>query len=267
LPSGAVLSCSFVTSGTLDGDADSILAARAAYLQTIAGVFARDRVLSVASHDLRSPLNGIHSWIYVLESKLGQADPLVQRALSGLRTGVDQQVHIIEDVIDATRAQSKALPLTRRRLELVPVVDEVVQLVRATLAAERATRIDITWPDSPPSIDADPQRIVQAMWAALAYAVDASPSDSSVTLDNTFANGKWCATIRFRASPDALSAADLPHAFEPFLRAATSVRSAEGVPLALAVTQRVADAHGGKLTASVGDDGQTAFVLTLPLLA
>ena len=92
--------------------------ARAAYYQALASIFARDRVLSVASHDLRSPLNGIHSWIYVLESKVGSADPTVQRALAGLRAGVEQQVKIIEEVIDATRVQSKSLPLAKTHAAL-----------------------------------------------------------------------------------------------------------------------------------------------------
>jgi signal transduction histidine kinase len=257
------LSRSFLALGALAGDADSILAARAAQLQAIAGLFARDRVLSVASHDLRSPLNGIHSWIYVLESKLGQADPTVQRALAGLRTGVEQQVRIIEDVIDATRAQTRALPLAKTMLEIEPVVDEVVRLLRATFAGERATNLDVTWPGARVSIDADLQRIVQGLWAALAYAVDASRPGSSVALDNAFADGAWQATIRFRAS-EALADPNLPHAFEPFLRAPTAVQGRDGVPLALAVTQRVADAHGGKLSASEGGDGVTLFVLTLP---
>lgn len=261
------MSRSFLASDSLAGGADSVFAARAAQLQAIAGLFARDRVLSIASHDLRSPLNGIHSWIYVLESKLGQSEPTVQRALAGLRTGVEQQVRIIEDVIDATRAQSRTLQLARTTLDIAPVVDEVVGLLRATFAGERGTSLDVTWPDARVSIDADPQRIGHALWAALAYAIDASAPGRGVSMDNALEDNAWRATIRFHASDEALADPELPHAFEPFLRVPTGLPGRDGVPLALAVTQRVVDAHGGKLAASPGDDGTTSFVLTLPLSA
>src|SRR5580692_11077394 len=40
---------------------------RAARVRAEAQVFGRDQVLSVASHDLRGPLNAIHTWAHVLE--------------------------------------------------------------------------------------------------------------------------------------------------------------------------------------------------------
>ncbi|KAG0190456.1 hypothetical protein DFQ28_002028 [Apophysomyces sp. BC1034] len=250
-------------SGNIDVGPNGVLAARAAHLQAVAALFARDSVLSVASHDLRSPLNGIHSWIYVLESKVGQADPAIVRALAGLRTGVEQQVRIIEDVIDATRAQSRALSLTKTTLDVERVVADVVQCLDATFARERATAIEVSWPPVCAPIDADGPRIEQALWAALAYGVDASRPGATVSVENAFNDGAWQALIRFRPS-DALTDPDLPHAFEPFLRGTTPVRCRDGVPLALSVTQRVAQAHGGELSVAAGPDETTSIVLTLP---
>ncbi|WP_289846144.1 histidine kinase dimerization/phospho-acceptor domain-containing protein, partial [Acinetobacter baumannii] len=63
---------------------------------------ARDQFLAVVSHELRSPLNGIQNWAYVLESQIAGGAPLMQRALAGIKTGVEQQVRLIEDLLDAT---------------------------------------------------------------------------------------------------------------------------------------------------------------------
>jgi CheY-like chemotaxis protein len=59
----------------------------------------RDELLS---HELRSPLNAIKSWAHVLENHLDGADPTVRRALAGILTGVEQQVRVIEDLLEAT---------------------------------------------------------------------------------------------------------------------------------------------------------------------
>ena len=51
----------------------------------------------------------MHSWAYVLERQLANADPNLQRALAGIRTGIDQQVALIDDVLDAPRAETRTL--------------------------------------------------------------------------------------------------------------------------------------------------------------
>jgi signal transduction histidine kinase len=238
--------------------------ARAAYYQALASIFARDRVLSVASHDLRSPLNGIHSWIYVLESKVGSADPTVQRALAGLRAGVEQQVKIIEEVIDATRVQSKSLPLAKAHAALAPLIEDVVANLRTTFASERAAFIEVTPLPPHAMLDADGERLMQALWVALAYAVDASPPGSTVTLHNRLADGAWCATIGFRACADTLSDPSLPHAFESLLRSPNVAPARDGIPLAVSLTRRVAEAHNGKLATRMTGDGATELVFTVP---
>src|SRR5215510_13808409 len=84
---------------------------RGARLRAETALFMRDHVLSTVSHDLRSPLNAIHSWAYVLERKLDSADGTAQRALAGIRSGVDQQVKLLDETVDSTRAETKGLPL------------------------------------------------------------------------------------------------------------------------------------------------------------
>ena len=63
----------------------------------------RDALLAILAHALRSPLNGIQSWSQVLEQQLPRRTPMMDRALAGIRTGVDQQVRLIEDLLEAAR--------------------------------------------------------------------------------------------------------------------------------------------------------------------
>jgi hypothetical protein len=52
--------------------------------------------LADVAHELRSPLNAIRTWAHVLESQLRDASPEVQRALDGIRIGIDDQVRVID---------------------------------------------------------------------------------------------------------------------------------------------------------------------------
>ena len=94
--------------GTQPAASTFAVSERTAHLRAEAALFMRDHVLSLVSHDLRGPLNAIHSWAYVLERKLDPNDPNSQRAVTGIRNGVDQQVKLLETVVDGiTRYREK----------------------------------------------------------------------------------------------------------------------------------------------------------------
>jgi hypothetical protein len=60
----------------------------------------RDRS-AAAAHELRTSLNAVRTWVQVLEDRLGaSADPVVRRALDGMRAGVSRQVEIIENLLE-----------------------------------------------------------------------------------------------------------------------------------------------------------------------
>ena len=77
---------------------------------------ARDRFLTVISHKLRSPLNGIKSWTHVLQNQLhDSADPMMRRAIDGIMLGVEQQVRLIESL---DREVASFFPITREEMEM-----------------------------------------------------------------------------------------------------------------------------------------------------
>src|SRR5438445_13284887 len=111
-----------------DNERDALLArAETLHSQVQASTRARDRFLAIVSHELRSPLNAIQSWAYVLARQLEDASPAIQRALAGIRSGVEQQARLIEDLLDASRIMSGKLPLRRQPVALRPTVQAAVE--------------------------------------------------------------------------------------------------------------------------------------------
>ena len=129
------------TAGAQPAPSGFAVSERTAHLCAETALFMRDHVLSLVSHDLRGPLNAIHSWAYVLERKLDANDPNAQRAVTGIRNGVDQQVKLLETIVDATRAETKSLALAYASFPLHPLLDETVEDVRTGLARSRQVEI------------------------------------------------------------------------------------------------------------------------------
>lgn len=242
---------------------------RLAHLRAEVALFMRDHVLSLVSHDLRSPLNAIHSWAYVLERKIDTADASAQRALAGIRSGVEQQVKLLEEAVDKTRAETKSLPLARESFPLRAVLDRAVAEARQAVVDPRGASVDVVSSIDMERCDGDPERLVQAVWTMLVFAAEASAPGATVTLASQIDAGFWRVEAAFTTSFAALTNTELPHALEPFARTqAMQPREAGRIAWVLALAQRVASAHGGTFEQSAGGDGErSTVVLRVPLAA
>ncbi|MEA3102869.1 HAMP domain-containing sensor histidine kinase, partial [Caballeronia mineralivorans] len=242
---------------------------RAAHLRAEAALFMRDHVLGVVSHDLRGPLNAIHSWGYVLERKVDAADTAAQRALGGIRSGVEQQVKLIEQFIDTTRAETKTLALDRAPRALRQLIEHAAAQARTSLANARHVTLHVESALVEEQISADSERLTQALWLMLAFATEASAAGSKVVLDARVEGGSFSAVVTFMASQKALFDPELPHALEVFARKqATLPREAVRIAWALALSKRVAEAHGGTFEHDDFADGATvALKFRVPLSA
>ncbi|QIE27568.1 VanS: trasncriptional regulator of van glycopeptide resistance genes (plasmid) [Caballeronia sp. SBC1] len=242
---------------------------RSAHLRAEVALFMRDHVLGVVSHDLRGPLNAIHSWGYVLERKVDTADAAAQRALAGIRSGVEQQVKLIEQFIDTTRAETKTLALDRAPRALRHLMEQSALEARASLASARQVTLHVESALVEEQISADGERLTQALWLMLAFATEASAARSEVVLNGLVEGGVFSADVTFTASQKALLDPDVPHVLEAFARhQATLPREAARIAWVLALCKRVAEAHGGTFEHDdPADNAAVALRLRVPLSA
>ncbi|WP_144112847.1 sensor histidine kinase [Paraburkholderia sp. BCC1886] len=234
------------TTGAAPAPSGFLVSDRTAYLRAETALFMRDHVLSLVSHDLRGPLNAIHSWAYVLERKLDANDPNAQRAVTGIRNGVDQQVKLLETIVDATRAETRSLTLERSSFSLHPLLDETLQEVSAGLARTRGVTVTLDSQLGTEQLNGDRERLAAALWLMLTFAVEASAEGSTVTLTARADGSALHATVAYDAHATALDDPALPHVLEPFARKqAREPREAKRISWVLALCKRVAEAHGG----------------------
>lgn len=241
------------TSNTIQQEYDTEHAAR---VSAEAAVFMRDRVLSIVSHDLRGPLNAIHSWAHVLERKLASEDPGVARAIAGIRTGVEQQVKLIEDVIDRTRSATRNLALHRASVAVQPLIEAEIANIRVTVARQRDVEIVSRLGLDGVSANLDAARFAQAVWALLAYAIESTAPGAAVELLGKIESGRIEIAVVF--APGAADGA--PQAVAGGVFAETPLAIDNGA-LPLALPTRVAIAHEGELSDEELVDGRRRLAL------
>ena len=242
---------------------------RIAHLSSIVALFMRDHVLSRVSHDLRSPLNAIHSWAYVLERKIDAADASAKRAIDGIRTGVEQQVELLEKIVDTTRNETRKLHIESEPFPADAMINDAIDDARIALADARGVTLDARGMPCGATIDGDRERCGQALWLMLVFAVEASARDATVTLDVGEDNGQLRLAASFVAATGALTDDTLAHRLEVFARAQAGGPQESGhAAWVLALCQRVAQAHGGRFQAEPLVDGApVTLTLLLPTQA
>jgi signal transduction histidine kinase len=232
-------------------------------------LFMRDHVLSLVSHDLRGPLNAIHSWAYVLERKLDANDPAAQRAIAGIRNGVDQQVKLLESIVDTTRVGTRHLTLEREPFPLQALLSDAVDDVRTDLGRARGVHVAFDSALATEQYDGDREWLAAALWLMLTFAVEASAPAAEVTLGAHADAAAWEAAVTFTPAGAALDDPALPHLLEPFARSeARAPREAGRIAWVLALCRRVAEAHGGTFTQDALKDGEPVrLALRVPAAA
>ena len=239
---------------------------RTARIQAETAARARDEFLAIVSHELRAPLNAIQSWAHVLENYLGESAPvpIAQRALQGIKTGVGQQVRLIEDLLDVTRMMSGRLRLVKQPLALLPLLQAAVESVRG-MAAAKGISIDCNYRITSEQIEGDSDRVQQVFWNLLSNAVKFTPQNGHIWLGAGRVNGDIHVTVRddgVGIAPDFL-----PHLFDRFSQKDTSsTRHHSGLGLGLFLVRHLVELHGGKVHAeSEGEGKGTAFTVIIPL--
>ncbi|MDB6001026.1 MAG: chemotaxis protein methyltransferase CheR, partial [Rhizobacter sp.] len=121
----------------------------------------KDELISVVSHDLRSPLNAIRGWAHVLKLSNSLSAPQ-ERALDAIDRNITAQARMVDDLLDSQRILRGKLQLALGEQVLAALVDEAVATIRD---AAQAKRIDVSVSHDPTitTVTADADRLRQAL--------------------------------------------------------------------------------------------------------
>lgn len=221
------------------------------------------RFTADASHELKTPLAVLRADV---ERAMTDTSHPTERmiALEEALQEVRRMTDLVESLLTLARADEGRFDLHREPVELQPLVQEVYE---TALILGEAQGVTVNLPFTTDAVVmADRTRLRQLFLNLITNAIKYTPAGGKVELglgrhpDNV--------TFAVRDTGIGISAADFPHVFERFWRA-DRVRSRMsergGFGLGLAISQWIAQAHGGTLTASSRLGRGSLFTVTLPI--
>jgi two-component system OmpR family sensor kinase len=221
------------------------------------------RFTADASHELKTPLAVLRADVErAMHDNSTQTERMV--ALEEALQEVRRMTDLVESLLTLARADEGRFDIYREPIELQPLVQEVYE---TALILGEAQGVTVNLPfTTDVVVMADRTRLRQLFLNLVTNAIKYTPAGGKVELglgrhpDNV--------TFAVRDTGIGISAADFPHIFERFWRA-DRVRSRMsergGFGLGLAISQWIAQAHGGTLTASSRLGRGSLFTVTLPI--
>jgi PAS domain S-box-containing protein len=234
------------------------------YREAGAAVAARDEFISVAAHELRTPVTALRGHAQLLERTKRRGELTDDRLDLSIRVLVESSKRLtglVDDLLDVSRIQSGRLVLHAERMNLRDVVDRVV----ANRMVLGTTGHDIVVVGSAPCpVNADRDRIEQVLDNLVENAIKYSPAGGTIRIE--LAADGTAASLRVIDAGIGLPAGGAAAIFEPFGRAPNAVEQGlPGLGLGLYICRTIVEAHGGRIWAeSAGEHRGTVVALDLP---
>lgn len=221
----------------------------------------KSRIISVVSHEYRTPLATILSSTELLEhySHSWQEDKK-QRHFLRIQSSVHHLTRLVNDVLIFSKAEAGKLEFNPVALDLVEFCRELVDELQLTAGVQH--NINFLCVGTHLKACLDESLLRQILTNLLSNALKYSPEGSKVQFELIF--GEDILTFRIHDEGIGIPLKDQPHLFDVFYRS-SNVGTISGTGLGLAIVKRCVDIHKGQITVESEQGVGTMFTVILPL--
>lgn len=218
----------------------------------------RNALLSSVSHDLRTPLAVIKGSVSLLQGP-GQDEASVRSAVDTIGEEVDRLNQIINNLVFATRLESRTVDLHTDWISIEEVVGAALHRLRERI---RGRAIDTAIAAGLPLVRADgaliEQVVVNLLENALRYAPATSPIEIAAWKNDA------AVVVQVRDRGPGIATEERQQIFERFYRGQAAMTSS-GLGLGLYICRGIVTVHGGRIWSEDAPGGGAAILFTLPL--
>jgi len=236
---------------------------KAARAEAQAANRSKDEFISLISHELRSPLNSVRIYSWLIRANLHNAEKIDTTAQL-IERNAQQQLRLIEDLLDTARIVSGKLRIDKQPIDIVPVFTSSLDVVRPS-AEEGKIELRSHYGQASEMIIGDSVRLQQVIENLLTNAIKFTPKGGFIETWLKRSDESICIIVS--DSGVGIDPAFLPYIFDRFSQA-DSLNSHRhgGLGLGLALVKHLVELHGGTVeAASEGSGLGSTFTVKLPL--
>ena len=219
--------------------------------------------LSIASHQLRTPLAVTKGYVAMLEDGMvGKVNTATKGALANIHQSTESLIMLVNHLLDLSRIESGKIQVKIETMDERAAAGWVTDFIRPK-AVEKGITLTYKAPAAAVTVKADPEKFKEIVMNLVDNAVKYTEKGNvSVTLGKE----KKMAVLTVKDTGYGLTEKDLRHLFEKFARGSASKNVQASSGLGLYVVKKLAEAMGGSVEASSQGAGKgSTFTVRLPL--
>jgi signal transduction histidine kinase len=224
----------------------------------------RSKFVSVASHELRTPMTSIKGFVEnMLDGLTGQLSERQEHYLQRIKHNVDRLTRIINQLLDWSRLDVGRIDIKPEPLRVGEFVTDVVESFQ-TLAAEKSILLEVMPSDQRLMVRADRDKIEQILWNLVGNAIKFTPKAGRVSVTCNARDAAF-AQIMVSDSGCGIAPHELPKVFNEFSKVESAMPTSQGAQLGLFITKSLVTLHGGQMWVESLPGAGTQFFFTLPI--
>ena len=217
----------------------------------------KDAFLSIASHELKTPLTVLKAQVQMVKRRLGSEHA---ERLENASRQVDRLTRLVNQLLDASQLGLEQLPLQRTRVELSEVVRRVAEGL-VSVSPQHTLELELT----PVVGELDELRLEQVLHNLVSNALKYSPTGGPIEVQvRPLPGGEAEVVVADRGI--GLGVADEEQLFERFERGERSeLAGISGIGVGLYVSREIVRRHGGHISLRPREGGGAVARVRLPL--
>jgi signal transduction histidine kinase/ActR/RegA family two-component response regulator len=224
---------------------------------------AKSEFLATLSHELRTPLTPVLLTVSLMESH-PDLSPDLRQDVATIRRNVELESRLISDLLDLTRIARGKLQLEMHPVDLQLIVRAAIDICQREASAKLSVDLRATHH----TVSGDSTRLQQIFWNLINNAMKFTGPDGDITVRSRDGAGGNSVIVDVTDTGAGIDPQILPRLFNAFEQGEVRAhRQQAGLGLGLAISRKLAEAHGGTVTATSPGRGHGAtFTVELPVI-
>jgi signal transduction histidine kinase len=225
---------------------------------------AKSEFISIASHQLRTPLSAIKGYLsMILEGSYGKLPERVKKPMENVFVSNERLIKLVNDILSVSKIEAGEMEMNWKREDLREIIKEVISEL-SIKAKEKNLYLNFEEPKEFPKILLDREKIRQVILNLVDNAIRYTQK-GGVTVKLQIANGRL--QIVVSDTGEGLTKEEKEKLFEMFSRGTAGTKFwTEGAGLGLYIARKFVEMHNGKIWAeSEGRGKGSTFYVELPM--
>lgn len=218
----------------------------------------RDLFISMASHELKTPLTTISAYAQLIEKNVKEEKTLKIEWVSNLKNAASRMTRMINELLHVNQIRSGKMVY---EFEMIDVVELVRLAVNDFKMNHENHTLTVNTDLNSPKMLADKDKILQVLTNVLNNAAKFTNEEKNIKLD--VVQGKRTVTFKITDFGKGIPEDDLKNIFNEFYKAKNS--SPDGMGLGLFISKKIIEAHKGKIEIASQLNQGTSVTVTLPV--